>query len=291
MNKEISEKIEYERNEIKEESIRLRQIAKEKHVCPNCGKSVSGNRLYCSNDCAYIFFKNYDYSKNSEKLRNYKNLLMEENKKPKKEVEPWSYPVARKTYKCFVCGLDITSGQKYVKYTRIPGEEGFDEEPYGVTRYHESCMDFLNVCVDNGYISSEGFEKREIKGILYVLAIESNHGFAEIKEMVRDGKFSDKETLENLIGTSGYEEDGFAVDTIYGDGDIHAVYVYLVETKVQNFDIKTIYEVWHEVEDPEEYFKNECIERTGDICNGILSIKKLKVPVVELGIEDNHPIF
>ena len=42
MNKEISEKIEYERNKIREESIKLRKEAKENHTCPNCGNPVSG---------------------------------------------------------------------------------------------------------------------------------------------------------------------------------------------------------------------------------------------------------
>ena len=68
MNKEISEKIEYERNKIREESIKLRKEAKENHRCPNCGNPVSGNRLYCSQECAYIFFAKYDYSKLSDAI-------------------------------------------------------------------------------------------------------------------------------------------------------------------------------------------------------------------------------
>ena len=57
--KKFKEKIENKRQEIKLESERLRKIAKEIHKWPNCGNPVSGNRLYCSQECAYAFFVKY----------------------------------------------------------------------------------------------------------------------------------------------------------------------------------------------------------------------------------------
>ena len=289
MNKEISEKIEYERNKIKEESIKLRKEAKENHTCPNCGNPVSGNRLYCSQECAYIFFAKYDYSKNSEKLRDYKNqLLKEENeKKPKKEISPWSEPVARKEHKCWFCGLEIPKGEKYVKYTCRPGEEWFDESPYEVTSYHDQCMNFMNECVEVGIFSDEGVEEDEVLGVLYALAIETNHTLEETKQMVRNGKFPDKDALQNLLNPDDYESD-FSINPIYDDepSDPEAIYIYLVEVRVQNTTHKELLEFWHEIADPYEYFaKYYKEERMGDMFNGIISVKSLKVPVVQFEVE------
>ena len=56
MNKEIYEKRKKDREEIKEESVKIRKECKEKHVCPNCNKPVTGNRLYCSDKCRHIFY-------------------------------------------------------------------------------------------------------------------------------------------------------------------------------------------------------------------------------------------
>ena len=289
MNKQISEKIEYERNKIREESIKLRKEAKENHTCPNCGNPVSGNRLYCSQECAYAFFVKYDYSKNSEILRNYKTqLLQDENeKKPKKEIVPWSSPVARKEHKCWFCGLEIPKGEKYVKYTCLPGEEWFDESPYAVTSYHDQCMNFINECVEVGIFSVEGVEEDEVLGVLYALAIESNHSFEETRQLVRNGKFPDKDALQHLLNPDDYESD-FSINPKYDDepSDPDSIYIYLVAVRVQNTIHKELLEFWHEIPDSYEYFgKYYKEERMGDMFNGIISVKSLNVPVVQFEVE------
>ena len=283
MNKEICEKVEKEREEIKKESIRLRKLAKETHRCPNCGIPVTSNRLYCSDNCRYIFFINYDYSQNSEKLKNYKKqLIQEENKThPKKEISPWSSPVARKSHKCWFCGLEIPKGEKYDKYTCLPGEEGFDEYPYETTSYHEKCMDFMTECVEVGIFGDEGTEEDEVLGVFYALAIESNHSLEETKEMVRHGRFPDKDALQAMLNPSEYESD-FSINAIYDDEPpgSGAMYIYLVEVKVQNMIHKELLELLHEVSEPYKYFEKYYEEeRMGDFFQEIISVKSLKVPV------------
>lgn len=283
MNKEISEKIEYKRNEIKEESIKLRREAKVYHTCPNCNKPVTGNRLYCSYDCAAEFRIKYDYSQTSEILREYARQLKQEYEKnhPKKETEPWSEPVASKPHKCWFCGLEIPKGEKYDKYTCLPGEEWFEECPYETTSYHETCMDFMTECVEVGIFSDEGIEEDEVLGVFYALAIESNHSLEETKEMVRHGRFPDKSALQEMLNPSDYESD-FSINPIYDDEppDSEAMHIYLVEVKVQNMIQKELLELQHEIPDPYKYFaKYYEEERMGDFFHGIISIKSLKVPV------------
>ena len=129
MNKEIKDKINNKRQEIKLESERLRKIGKEIHKCPNCGKDVDANklRLYCSDKCSAEFYYKYDYSKNSGILKEYKKQLQEEyeNKNPKKEKDSITYPISRKKYKCDFCNTTIQKNEKYCKYTILPGDEEF----------------------------------------------------------------------------------------------------------------------------------------------------------------------
>lgn len=289
MIKEIKEKINEKKKEIKEKSESLRRDGKINHTCPNCNKQVSGNRLYCSDKCRFEFITKYDYSASSQILKEYKNNLLEEYEKnhPKKEIKPWSEPIARKSYKCWFCGLEISKGEKYVKYTCIPGEEFFDECPYETTNYHEKCMEFINECVEIGIFSDEGFDKDEVLGVSYALAIESNHTFEETNKMIKDGKFTDKGIILNMINPSDYESD-FSITPIYDDEepDSENTYIYLVELKIQNIKHKELLQLQHEIQDPYKYFsKYYEEERVGDMFNGIISIKSLKVPVVQMKVE------
>ena len=143
MNNEVEEL----RKELMNESARIRGKAKSQGICPNCSSLLpKGKRVWCSDGCALAFMAKYDYSKGSPILRAKKKEINE--KKPKKEISPWSEPVARKEHKCWFCGLEIPKGEKYVKYTCLPGEEWFDESPYEVTSYHDQCMDFMTECVE-----------------------------------------------------------------------------------------------------------------------------------------------
>lgn len=186
MNKEIYERVEKEREEIKEESIKIRNECKEKHICPNCNKPVTGNRLYCSNECRWIFFCKYDYSQNSKILKDFKNQIMQEyiNENPRKERSPWSYPVARKTYECVFCSTPIKPGTRYAKYTRLPGEdEFFEEAPYETITYHPHCIDLIQKLDWD----EDQFHHDHIEEFFNGIARMWDLPVGRVKEMARDG--------------------------------------------------------------------------------------------------------
>ena len=186
MNKEIYDKVEQAREEIKEESIRIRRESKENHTCPNCNKSVTGNRLYCSDECRWIFFCKYDYSQNSKALRDLKNKLIEENKKdhPGKERSPWSYPKARKPYTCEFCSLPIKPGSIYTKYTRLPGEdEFFEEAPYETITWHPHCIDLIQKLDWD----EDSFNHEHIEAFFKGIARMWHMSVGRAREMARDG--------------------------------------------------------------------------------------------------------
>ena len=185
MNKEIREKIEIKRNELKEESERIRRESKENHTCPNCKKPVQGNRLYCSHECTVEFFINHDYSQASNILRNYKKQLEIEYEElhPRQVADPVSHPIARKKHECFFCGLDINAGEKYYKYIRLPGQdEYFEDYPYESLSYHQNCIDFIDKLEWDEYDEDmiEEFFDRASK----VLKIPVE----QLKEMVKNGE-------------------------------------------------------------------------------------------------------
>jgi 5-methylcytosine-specific restriction endonuclease McrA len=56
--------------ELQEESLRLRQMASDKRECANCGKQLTGNRIYyCSDDCKAEFYGNHPTSVRWNDLR------------------------------------------------------------------------------------------------------------------------------------------------------------------------------------------------------------------------------
>ena len=214
--KEIREKVEKKRLEIKQESERLRREAKENHVCPNCGTKVSANRLYCSNDCYIKFFVDHDYSRTSRELRDYKEELEYEFSvnHPKKEREPWTQPVAMKEHTCYVCDLPIQKGEKYDKYVRLPEiDEYFDEAPYESLSYHLSCTEFISRFYECDFFD-EGYNEDDIYDIFRVFAWECGVQIKEMKERVRTGNIPTVDQIE-AIGKK-YDWD-FQILTQIGD--------------------------------------------------------------------------
>ena len=274
MNKEIKEKIENKRQEIKLESERLRKIAKEIHKCPNCIKEVEPKRLYCSDKCSLEFMKKYDYSKNSEILKEYKKQLTEEeqNKHPKKEIESVTYPIARKNYICELCKTKILKGQKYYKYTVLPGDIDFDDYPYENSRYHLKCIDFLGLMGDAGMINEEGFDEDEIETIMYVIAIELNQDYNKFIENIIAGKFPKLEFLEKLEE----EYEFFDPDISYESDNLNYKYIYSIKFYSKNKIKGKVFITYHKIEHQEEFFK-ECY--SGYQIDEFISIKFLKIPL------------
>lgn len=188
--KEIREKVEKKRLEIKQESERLRREAKENHVCPNCGTKVSANRLYCSEVCNVKFFANHDYSQTSREIRDYKEELEYEFgiEHPRKEREPWSQLVAKKEHNCFVCGLLIPKGEKYDRYVRLPGiDEFFNDYPYESVSYHLSCSQFISNLYEAGAMNDEDYDENDLDFIFKALTREFGISPDEMRKRVRDG--------------------------------------------------------------------------------------------------------
>ena len=186
MNKEIREKVEQRRKEIQKESLRIRREAKENHTCPNCNKPVSGNRLYCSDDCRFEFINKYDYSQSSPILKEYKNKLKEgyEETHPKKEADPWSEPVARKEHKCEICDLEIPKGEKCLKYTSLPYfDEDFMDHPYESIYYHENCMKLIT-----DYLEWDEWDLDMVWEVFEDASKKLKISVKKIREMVRSGE-------------------------------------------------------------------------------------------------------
>ncbi len=274
MNKEIKEKVEEKRMEIKNESLRLRAEAKKIHKCPNCGKDVPAKRLYCSDECSLEFTRKYDYSQDSQILREYKQSLLESKKAVNNEKSPWSTPVSRKIYTCTFCGLDIQKGEKYYKYTRLPGiDEWFDDSPYEVLHYHLNCMNFLNMLVNEGVLSEEGFCDGEIISLFYAIAIETGETLENATKNISSGRFPYNDTLDRI---EEYDLDRTYICIIQPD-PIYK-YVYGVRYKSDSEIVAELFISEHEIANPNNMFSNFLIEeRLGDDFNGIISIKSLKI--------------
>ena len=285
MNKEIKDKIEIKKHEIKLESERLRKIGKEMHKCPNCDKDVDINRLYCSDKCSMEFYYKYDYSKTSEILKEYKKQLEEEykNNNPKKITNP-SYPVARKDYKCNFCNTEIAKGERYCKYTILPGDEEFIDYPYENYRYHLNCMGFIVTLTNIGILDYDGYGEEGIEAILETIAIEQNKDYQDVIKDIISGNFPSDDFLKKLWAKYEdfepniiYHED---FDSSFFEKDDKHKYVYSIE--FQTIDIKktNIYFCYYKIKDPQEFFKKYFREELfGDEFNKILSIKTL---IIEL---------
>ena len=280
MNKEIKDKIEIKKHEIKSESERLRKIAKEIHKCPNCAKEVEPRRLYCSNKCSLEFMKKYDYSKNSEILKKYKMQLMEEEKNnhPKKEIESVTYPVARKNYTCELCKTKILKGQKHYKYTVLPGDIDFDDYPYENFRYHLKCIDFLNLMGDAGMITEEGFDEDEIETTMYAIAIELNQDYNKFIENIISGKFPALKLLEKIEE----EYEFFDPDIFYESDNLNYKYIYAVKFHSRNEIKGKIFITYHKVEHSEDFFREYY---SGYEIHEFISIKFLTIKLKENNCE------
>ena len=274
MNKEIKEKVESKRQEIRAESERLRKRAKEIHKCPNCAREVEPRRLYCSDKCSLEFQRKYDYSQNSEILREYKKELQEEyqNEHPKKEPNPVSYPVARQNHICMLCKTTIPKGQKYYKYTVLPGDIDFDDYPYENYAYHLKCMDFLGLLGDAGMIDSEGYEDDEMEAMLYAIAIELHQTYEQFIENIIAGKFPSLEFLEKIED----EYENYEPDVSYETDNLNNKYIYAVKFYSRNKIKGKVYITEQKVQNPEEFFKDYY---SGYYIHEFASIEFLKIPL------------
>jgi len=282
--KEIQMKVEEKRQEIKELSVRLRKEATESNICPNCGKPVPKNRLYCSDNCGIAFMTKYDYSQNSPVLREYKKQLKEEYNRehPHQERKTVEYPIARKAHKCWFCGLDIPLGEKYFKHTVVPGDEWFDEYPYQTTRYHITCVNFATYCVDQGIFGDDGIEEDEVEGLIYALGFESPFLLDDVRQAIRLG-FG-----QNIIQAIDIEDYGgyMSITRLYDDAetDSDAFYVYHVsfEDKYTGKPKKEIFKLQHSLDDPEAYFASYISRNRGYDPLAIqvsIDVKSSKIPI------------
>lgn len=285
MNKAIKDKIEIKKHEIKSESERLRKIGKEIHKCPNCSKDVDINRLYCSDKCSAEFYYKYDYSKNSEILKEYKKELQEEyeNKNPKKEMNSMTYPISRKNYKCDFCNTIIQKNEKYCKYTILPGDEEFIDYPYENYRYHLNCKNFITTLANIGILDYDGYGEEGIEAILESIAIEQNKSYEETIKDIISGNFPSEDFLNKLW--TKYED--FTPTTLYEDFDFsffekdyNHKYIYSVEYRATGITRSEIYFSYYKIKEPQEFFKKYFIEELfGEDFDKILSIKSLEVEV------------
>ncbi|KPV44510.1 hypothetical protein SE19_08735, partial [Acidiplasma aeolicum] len=241
-----------------------------------------------SDKCSIEFQRKYDYSKNSKILKEYRQQLidMEKIEKPDKEINPVSTPVARKTYKCILCGLDINKGDRYYKYVRLPGyDEWFDEAPYEVAHYHLNCMAFFKLLVDAGMGDDEGFVDDWIPTIYYAFALETNQDLLTLKKNIIAGNFPSRDVIEEI--SKEYED----LDPFYWFYVDNSPYKYIYSVKFIAYG-RTMAEIhisYKKLKDPEEFFKNYYIEeRIGDEFSEIKSIKFLKVPIKNSKPEVEH---
>ena len=141
MRGEIKEKIEAKRQEIRAESERLRREATQNHICANCGSPLpSGKRTYCSDTCSMEFVSKFDYSADSEILREYARKLKDEYDAahPREERQPWSQPVARQVHECDFCSTEIRKGEKYERYVRLPEYDEWFDDARNIADYHRN---------------------------------------------------------------------------------------------------------------------------------------------------------
>jgi hypothetical protein len=286
MRKEIKEKVEVKRNEIRSESERIRREATKTHMCANCGRQLpAAKRTYCSDACSMEFTNRFDYSSNSEILREYAATLKAEyeSEHPRKEREPWSQPVARKEHECDFCQSIIKKGEKYDNYVRLPEYDvWYDEDPFGVLRYHMNCSKFMSLLYDERWEGEDGFDEDEILTLLIAMAIESGESYETFIENIKAGKFPSTEFLK-AIGV----EYGDLESVNHWESD-HSGYKYAYSVRYQSFktNMARIHISLSEIKDPASFFSDYYHNVNGDEFNQILSVKGIKIPlpeVVDLG--------
>lgn len=281
MNKMIKEKVEKKRQEIREESVRSRNEAKEKHICAYCGKPLGkGQRVYCDDDCAYDFLKKYDFSQSSSILRDYKDELKKEYEKehPKPETDPWSEQKARKEYKCYFCNTTIKAGEKYSKYIRLPGfDEYFDEAPYETFSYHLNCIKFVSVLVDKNLLESEGWQSEEATSIIFAISLKLGKSFDEVVKDIINGDFPADSILTNI----GSEYVDFE-PTYWNDSDHSGVsYLYSVHYIAHTRVFKEMHLMFSKPKEPIKTFKEYYLHRNGKEFSCIISVKMVELPIPE----------
>ncbi len=278
MRGEIKEKVEARREELRAESERLRKEAKEKHVCANCGNPLPpGRRTYCSDGCSEMFFRVFDYSPNSQVLKDYARDLKREYavEHPKPEREPWSQPVAKKIYPCDFCGTPIEKGEKYDKYIRLPGyDEWFDDAPYEAMRYHINCQKFISSLSDaNLWNEEDGYSNDEMFALLAAIAIESGDTYDNVVNNIKTGKFPNAKLLETI--GDGYE---YFEPVIHQSPDnSECRHVYSVHYESFDRPMLRIHVTYSDVEDPEAYFSDHYRKVNGPEFKRILSVRGVKV--------------
>ena len=284
MRKEIKEKVEARRQELKAESERVRKDAKGKHMCANCGNLLlPGRRTYCSNACSVEFFSRLDYSADSEILREYARKLKDEYDAahPKEERSPWSQPVANKIYPCDFCGTRIEKGEKYEKYVRLPEyDEWFDDAPYETLRYHITCQEFINLLSDAGLLSDEGFDEDEVSALLAVIALEMHKDYEILINEIVSGVFPSIDELERIA--NDYE---FFEPECHWESD-HSGYRYVYSVRYESFNrpLVRVHSFLSELKDPEGFFYYYYREINGDEFNRILSVKGIKIPLPKVEV-------
>lgn len=279
MRDEIKEKVEAKRQEIRAESERIRRDAVENHICANCGAPLqSGKRTYCSEHCAMEFVSKYDYSVNSEILREYARKLKDEYDAahPKKERQPWSQPVARKDHICSFCETPIRKGEKYEKYVRLPEhDEWFDDRPYETLGYHINCMRFINILSDARIISDEGFDEDEVPAILAVISFEINKEYDVLVREIVEGVFPSIEDLNRI----SREFDDFEPRCHWESDHSGYRYIYLVRYESFNRPMAEIHFSRSEIKEPTNFFSEYYRNVNGDEFNRILSVRYTKIPL------------
>jgi len=288
MRGEIKEKIEAKRQEIRAESERLRREATQNHICANCGSTLpSGKRTYCSDTCSMEFVSKFDYSADSEILREYARKLKDEYDAahPKEERQPWSQPVAKKAHMCDFCSTEIKKGEKYEKYVRLPEyDEGFDDAPYETLRYHIKCQEFISLLSQVGLLGDEGFDEDEILTLLTAIAIESGESYDDLLENIKAGKFPSTEFLEALGKEYEYFEPAFQWVSD------HSGYRYAYSVKYESFNspMATIHISLSEIKDPEKFFSDYYKIINGNEFNRILSVKGIKIPLPKVEVMEGQ---
>lgn len=285
MIKEIKEKVEAKREDIKSESRKLREEATKNHTCANCGKPLPpGKRTYCSDSCSYEFASRFDYSVNSKTLKEYREKLKSDYDimHPKKERQPWSSPVARKEHGCSFCGTKIKRGEKHEMYVRLPEYDmSFNDNPYEVLRYHTNCLRFMSILYDSDLIDEEGFSDDEAFVLLCEIALETEKSFEETVNNIISGNFPSIDFLKKLL-----DEYGFELSSVNLWDSDHSGYQYIYAVKYESFNkpMSEIYISLFEIKDPSNYFANYYESMNGEEFNRIVSVKWIKVPLPEIGV-------
>ena len=149
MAKEIEDYIQ----KTKEESLYMRGKAVASGNCANCGFPIPRERLTrksytCSYDCLMQFFAKYDYSKNSQPIREIKRKYKESRKK--RENKTSGISVARKEAECTLCYDKILPGEKYSWRIPQPYDDDWDDyAPWKKFKWHVECGENILYIIKN----------------------------------------------------------------------------------------------------------------------------------------------